>query len=98
MKISYPFRPYLYLGTIPGTEFQVASYLNKKYPIAHVEHFEKENLDLKNHLSGLKAKFLFVSFPSTVEMAAFKKEIFSQIKKNQQNLKTSNDYTAMLAQ
>lgn len=98
LKISYPFRPYLYLGTKPGFEFQVAAYLSKKYPIAHVEHVEKENLDMKNHLSGLKGKYLFISFPSTVEMAAFKKEIFPQIRKNQENMKTATDYTAMLAE
>lgn len=98
LKISYPFRPYLYLGTKPGFEFQVAAYLSKKYPTAHVEHAEKENLDLKNHLSGLKANYLFISFLSTVEMTAFKKDIFPQIRKNQENMKTVTDYTAMLAE
>uniref|UniRef100_A0AC34GQD3 DNA polymerase epsilon catalytic subunit n=1 Tax=Panagrolaimus sp. ES5 TaxID=591445 RepID=A0AC34GQD3_9BILA len=97
-KVAYPFRPYLYLGTVHGFEFQVAAYLTRKYPLAKVEHVEKENLDLKNHLSGIKSKFLFVSFPSTVEMAAFKKELFPQIRKNQERLKTSTDYTSMLAQ
>lgn len=97
LKISYPFRPYLYLGTKPGYEFQVASYLTKKYPVLKIEHVEKENLDLKNHLSGLKSKFLFISFPSIVEMAAFKKDMFPQIRKNQNNQKTATDYTSMLA-
>uniref|UniRef100_A0A914Q200 DNA polymerase epsilon catalytic subunit n=1 Tax=Panagrolaimus davidi TaxID=227884 RepID=A0A914Q200_9BILA len=45
-KVAYPFRPYLYLGTVNGFEFQIAAYLTRKYPLAKVEHVEKENLDL----------------------------------------------------
>lgn len=46
-KISYPFRPYFYIATINGFEFQVSSYLSKKYGSATtVEHMDKEDLDL----------------------------------------------------
>uniref|UniRef100_A0A7E4VKY8 DNA polymerase epsilon catalytic subunit n=1 Tax=Panagrellus redivivus TaxID=6233 RepID=A0A7E4VKY8_PANRE len=98
LKISYPFRPYLYLGTTHGYELQVAAFLSRKYPLTQIEVVEKENLDLKNHLSGLKSKFVFISFASTVEHAAFKKDMFPQIRKNQENLKSATAYTAMLAQ
>uniref|UniRef100_A0A914I899 DNA polymerase epsilon catalytic subunit n=1 Tax=Globodera rostochiensis TaxID=31243 RepID=A0A914I899_GLORO len=66
-KICYPFRPYLYLETNQGQEYVVAAYLSRKYHFLQVEHTEKENLDLKNHLAGLRSRFLRVSFPSNAE-------------------------------
>uniref|UniRef100_A0A914D6Q0 DNA polymerase epsilon catalytic subunit n=1 Tax=Acrobeloides nanus TaxID=290746 RepID=A0A914D6Q0_9BILA len=95
-KISYPFKPYLYVGTTPGYELHVASYLGKKYNYITIDHVEKENLDLKNHLSGLKSKFLKISFPSTMELMRFKKEIMPQIYKNQNDLKARTNYNAFL--
>ncbi|VDK71850.1 unnamed protein product [Gongylonema pulchrum] len=46
-KISYPFRPYLHLATVPSFEYHVASYLSKKYPnVVTVDIVEKEDLDM----------------------------------------------------
>ena len=47
-QISYLFRPYLYLETVPGSEFAVAEFLSRKYHFVQVEHVKKENLDLVN--------------------------------------------------
>nr|CAD2190862.1 unnamed protein product [Meloidogyne enterolobii] len=97
-KISYLFRPYLYLETVPGSEFAVAEFLSRKYHFVQVEHVEKENLDLKNHLSGLKSKYLRVSFPSTVEHVQFRRDLFPQIRKNQKAKEKSTEYTTLLAE
>ena len=67
-KIQYVFRPYLYLETTAGNEMAVTAYISRKYHYTQVEHVEKQNLDLKNHLSGLRSKFILVSFPSTAEL------------------------------
>ncbi|KAI6220384.1 DNA polymerase epsilon catalytic subunit [Aphelenchoides fujianensis] len=96
-KVAFPYRPYLYLGVIAGTEFYVQSYLSRKYESIRIEHVEKDDLDLKNHLSGLKSRFLKIFFPSTLEMAVFKKDQLKQIKKNQEHQKTVTDYTTILA-
>lgn len=96
-KVAFPYKPYLYLGVVPETEFVVSSYLTRKYDSITVQHIEKDDLDLRNHLAGLKSKFLKVSFPSTVEMALFKRDQMKQIKKNRENFKNITDYTAMLA-
>ncbi|KAI1730437.1 DNA polymerase family b, exonuclease domain-containing protein [Ditylenchus destructor] len=96
-KISYPFRPYLYLMTTEKNGYVVASYLCGKYHSIEVEHVEKEDLELKNHLSGIKSSFLKVYFPSTAEMSVFKKEIMQIIRKNRANRKNTDDYTAMLS-
>ncbi|KAL7072166.1 hypothetical protein ACQ4LE_008340, partial [Meloidogyne hapla] len=97
-KISYLFRPYLYLEAVPGNEFAVAEFLSRKYHFIQVEHVEKENLDLKNHLSGLKSKYLRVSFPSTVEQIQFRRELFPQIRKNQKAKEKSTEYTTLLTE
>lgn len=46
LQIAYPFRPYLYIGTTPGNEFAVATYLERKYDRVQCHHVEKEDLDL----------------------------------------------------
>uniref|UniRef100_A0A0N5A8U1 DNA polymerase epsilon catalytic subunit n=1 Tax=Syphacia muris TaxID=451379 RepID=A0A0N5A8U1_9BILA len=97
-KISYPFRPYLYLDVVPSSEFQVSSYLAKKYSgIVITDIVEKEDLDLKNHLSGLKKKYIKVSFPSMSELQKFKREITPLMKQNQERQKNSTSYTTLLS-
>ncbi|KHN70755.1 DNA polymerase epsilon catalytic subunit A [Toxocara canis] len=97
-KISYPFRPYLYLATLPTFEHQVSSHLSKKYAgIITVEIVTKEDLDLKNHLAGLKRTFLKITFPSMNELQKFKRDLSSTIRKNQEREKNKTSYTALLS-
>ncbi|VIO96069.1 DNA polymerase family B, exonuclease domain containing protein [Brugia malayi] len=96
-KISYPFRPYLYIATLPSFEHQVLSYLSKKYAsIITTNIVEKEDLDLKNHLSGLKRTYLKISFPSLSELLKFKKDITPILKRNQEREKQTTSYTNLL--
>lgn len=46
----------------PNTEAEMDAYLRRKYGvnICEVEVLEREDLDLKNHLSGLKRKLIKV--------------------------------------
>uniref|UniRef100_A0A183CM50 DNA polymerase epsilon catalytic subunit n=1 Tax=Globodera pallida TaxID=36090 RepID=A0A183CM50_GLOPA len=97
-KICYPFRPYLYLETNQGQEYVVAAYLSRKYHFLQVEHTEKENLDLKNHLAGLRSRFLRVSFPSNAEVAKFKRDLMPRIKKNRLAAQQASDYTELLTE
>uniref|UniRef100_A0A915AYJ0 DNA polymerase epsilon catalytic subunit n=1 Tax=Parascaris univalens TaxID=6257 RepID=A0A915AYJ0_PARUN len=97
-KVSYPFRPYLYLGTLPSHEHQVSSYLLKKYAgIITTEVVEKEDLDLKNHLAGLKRTFIKITFPSMNELQKLKRDISGTIRKNQEREKNSTSYTTLLS-
>ncbi|VDN01879.1 unnamed protein product [Thelazia callipaeda] len=96
-KISYPFRPYLYIATLPSFEHMVLSYLSKKYAsVITVDIVEKEDLDLKNHLSGLKRTYLKISFPSLNELVKFKKDVISVLRKNQEREKQTTSYTNLL--
>uniref|UniRef100_A0A1I7UZR9 DNA polymerase epsilon catalytic subunit n=1 Tax=Caenorhabditis tropicalis TaxID=1561998 RepID=A0A1I7UZR9_9PELO len=97
-KISYPFRPYFYIATLTGFEFQVSSFLSKKYGSqAHVEHMDKEDLDLKDHLSGLKKTYIKLSFPSSVELMKVRKDLMPLIRKNTERIKKESAYADYLA-
>ncbi|PIC54700.1 hypothetical protein B9Z55_003843 [Caenorhabditis nigoni] len=97
-KISYPFRPYFYIATLDGFEFQVSSYLSKKYGAqAQVEHMDKEDLDLKDHLSGLKKTYIKLSFTSTVEMMKIRKDLMPLVRKNTDRIKKESAYADYLA-
>ncbi|VDK87417.1 unnamed protein product, partial [Onchocerca ochengi] len=96
-KISYPFRPYLYIAALPSFEHQVLSYLSKKYAkVITIDIVEKEDLDLKNHLSGLKRTYLKISFPSLSELLKFKKDITPILRRNQEREKQTTSYTNLL--
>ncbi|EYC25275.1 hypothetical protein Y032_0012g1799 [Ancylostoma ceylanicum] len=97
-KISYPFRPYFYISTSDGAEHQVASFLTKKYGgFLVVDVVDKEDLDLKNHLSGLKKTYLKLSFPSTSELAKVKRDLMPHIRKNKERVRKESQYCSYLA-
>lgn len=97
-KISYPFRPYFYIATLDGFEFQVSSYLSKKYGAqTAVEHMDREDLDLKDHLSGLKKTYIKLSFTSTVELIKIRKELMPLVRKNTDRIKKESAYADYLA-
>ncbi|KAK6054965.1 hypothetical protein COOONC_07529, partial [Cooperia oncophora] len=97
-KISYPFRPYFYISTTDGAEHHVVSVLSKKYGgILVMEIIDKEDLDLKNHLSGLKKTYIKLSFPSTAELAKVKKDLMPLVRKNRNRIKKESQYCSYLA-
>uniref|UniRef100_A0A0N5A7C7 DNA polymerase epsilon catalytic subunit n=1 Tax=Parastrongyloides trichosuri TaxID=131310 RepID=A0A0N5A7C7_PARTI len=97
-KISYPYRPYFLVSTIENYECGVGGYLEKKYnEFIHIEYIEKENLDLKNHLSGIKSKYLKLSFPSTTELQRVKKDLMPIIDKNKRRIASESDYKTLLS-
>lgn len=94
-------------------ELAVAAFLSTQYNYIEIDHVEKENLDLvyilfvsiksfffslqKNHLSGLKSKFIRVSFLSTFEMAHFKRDILAIVQKNRKKQKNTNELTRLIS-
>uniref|UniRef100_A0A0K0CTA2 DNA polymerase epsilon catalytic subunit n=1 Tax=Angiostrongylus cantonensis TaxID=6313 RepID=A0A0K0CTA2_ANGCA len=96
-KVSYPFRPYFYICATDGNEHQVASFLSKKYGFLTSDIVEKEDLDLKNHLSGLKRTYIKLSFPSTSELGRVKRDILPNVRKNKERIKRESQYCSYLA-
>jgi DNA polymerase epsilon subunit 1 len=85
-KATYPFNPYFYLGTKDGTERDVISYLNRKYQgkIIKQDVIEKEDMDLKNHLIGLKRTFIKLQFLNMDELIKVRNEIRYVVKRNKE--------------
>ncbi|CAE1311507.1 POLE [Acanthosepion pharaonis] len=97
-KATLLFRPYFYVATKANCEREVASYLTKRFSgkIASVETIAKEDLDLHNHLVGLKRTYLKLSFLSVEELVKVKRDIMPTVKKNKEREKSMDNYAAML--
>lgn len=99
-KVSLPFSPYLYILVKKEFMQEVSTYLSKKFggSISSIEIVAKEDLDLPNHLIGLKQTFLKISFPNTSELKKVKQTIFSAVRKNKERENSKTFYSEMLAE
>lgn len=69
-------------------------YLNTLFEnvITSIEYVEKEDLDLINHLSGKKQRFLKLSFKNVGDLVNVRNQLRPIIKKNKEKLKTEGAY------
>ncbi|XP_057662319.1 DNA polymerase epsilon catalytic subunit 1 [Diorhabda carinulata] len=97
-KVAYPFMPYFYVLTHKELLQEVIEFLSKKYSgtIAKVEIVAKEDLDLSNHLIGLKQKYIKLSFMNQTDLIKVRREILKVVRKNRQKDNTNSFYTEML--
>ncbi|EDQ91191.1 uncharacterized protein MONBRDRAFT_15015, partial [Monosiga brevicollis MX1] len=81
-KATYPYSPYFLLRA--GTEGEVDQYLKRKFDkhIAKIELVDKEDLDLDNHLIGLKQPYLKLTFNNVQDLQLTKSKISPIIKQN----------------
>ncbi|OAD60585.1 DNA polymerase epsilon catalytic subunit A [Eufriesea mexicana] len=98
-KISYPYNPYFYILCKKNTHEEVSTGLNKKYTelIQKIETVYKEDLDLPNHLIGLKQKYLKLTFINTVDLTKVRRDIMKAVKLNKEREKSHTYYTDMLS-
>uniref|UniRef100_A0A8B9JR41 DNA polymerase epsilon catalytic subunit n=1 Tax=Astyanax mexicanus TaxID=7994 RepID=A0A8B9JR41_ASTMX len=77
---------------------EVVSYLSKKYQgkVAKLEIVPKEDLDLPNHLVGLKRNYIKLSFNTVDDLIKVKREISPAVRKNREREKSNDAYTSML--
>lgn len=76
-KATVFYEPYFFLGVSdPRRLLEVAQFLQKKFEGCRVEQVEKEDLDMANHLSGLKHKFLKISFHTVNDLVETKSELW----------------------
>uniref|UniRef100_A0A2K5U6L9 DNA polymerase epsilon catalytic subunit n=1 Tax=Macaca fascicularis TaxID=9541 RepID=A0A2K5U6L9_MACFA len=94
-KVALPYKPYFYIATRKGCEREVSSFLSKKFQgkIAKVETVPKEDLDLPNHLVGLKRNYIKLSFHTVEDLVKVRKEISPAVKKNREQDHASDAYT-----
>ncbi|KAF7265187.1 hypothetical protein GWI33_021380 [Rhynchophorus ferrugineus] len=98
-KVSCPFMPYFYVLTKRELIQEVTQYLSKKFVgiFGKIETVAKEDLDLPNHLIGLKQKYIKLSFYSQTDLIKVRKELLREVKKNKARQSENTYYTEMLA-
>lgn len=90
-KATLPFKPYFYIATKKECERELATYLNKKFTgmIASIEMLDKEDLDLHNHLTGLKKTYIKLSFHNVKELIKVKGQLLPIVRKNKEREKAN---------
>ncbi|EGG20436.1 putative DNA polymerase epsilon subunit A [Cavenderia fasciculata] len=88
------YNPYFYIFVKEGHQSEVESYLKRKYEnkIAGIEACEKEDLDLENHLSGIKKVYLKIRFFNVQTLMEIRNELIPIIKKNKIRVSTTEAY------
>ncbi|XP_026333322.1 DNA polymerase epsilon catalytic subunit A [Hyposmocoma kahamanoa] len=97
-KVSLSFQPYFLILARKECEQEVIQYLSKKFAgtLHKIDIIEKEDLDLLNHLSGLKQRYIKLSFMSQNEMMKVRREILTAVNKNKEREKKDAIYAEML--
>uniref|UniRef100_A0A3P8WLR8 DNA polymerase epsilon catalytic subunit n=1 Tax=Cynoglossus semilaevis TaxID=244447 RepID=A0A3P8WLR8_CYNSE len=82
-----------------GCDREVISYLSKKFQgkVAKLEIIPKEDLDLPNHLVGLKRSYIKLSFNTVDDLVKVKREIAPAVRKNKEKENSNDTYTSMLS-
>ncbi|KAJ3423383.1 DNA polymerase epsilon catalytic subunit a [Anaeramoeba flamelloides] len=84
-KVNYKFEPYILVSVLKDN-FQVVENLilkDNEGLIASSEIVIKEDLDMKNHLSNLKKKYLKLNFTNIENLLSVRKKIMKQLRVNQ---------------
>ncbi|XP_016146771.1 DNA polymerase epsilon catalytic subunit A-like [Sinocyclocheilus grahami] len=98
-KAALPYKPYFYIATKKNCEREVISFLSKKFQgkVVKLEVVPKEDLDLPNHLVGLKRNYIKLSFNTVDDLIKVKREISPAVRKNREREKSNDAYTSMLS-
>ncbi|KAG6467056.1 hypothetical protein ZIOFF_075134 [Zingiber officinale] len=75
-------------------EFEIEAYLKRRYEgeIADIVIVEKEDLDLKNHLSGLRRSYLKLSFDTVQQLMRVKNDLMHVAERNKSKLEASEAF------
>ncbi|KAG1663133.1 hypothetical protein FOA52_000655 [Chlamydomonas sp. UWO 241] len=94
-KARVPFTPYFYIQVANNHESDVESWLRRmcEGSIRDIEVVYKEDLDLKNHLSGLKRRLLKVNFFNLQQLMEVRKEVQPIVARNRAKAKTTGAVT-----
>eukprot|EP00879_Flechtneria_rotunda_P032197 GHRR01035364.1.p1 GENE.GHRR01035364.1~~GHRR01035364.1.p1 ORF type:complete len:234 (+),score=86.25 GHRR01035364.1:272-973(+) len=98
-KARVPHAPYFYLEVKDDAERDVEVWLRRKFEsrIREVEVVEREDLDLKNHLSGLRRKLVKVSFYNVQHLMEVRKEVAPIVGRNKKRSTVADAVAALAA-
>ncbi|KNC78596.1 hypothetical protein SARC_08984 [Sphaeroforma arctica JP610] len=93
-KATMKYEPYFYIAVTEGMEGVFDQWVKNKFKseVSAVSVIEKEDLDLKNHLIGLKRTLVKIEFPNTNDLMRVRKVLMPAIKRNQDEAKTKAIY------
>lgn len=93
-KGSVVHAPYFYVSANKKWTKEVLSLLERRFEglLASAEAVEKEDLDLPNHLSGLKATYIKLSFRTVSDLMEVRREIRTVVQDNKRRSKVKSAY------
>jgi len=93
-----PYRPYLYLHIKHEQVEATMAFLSKKYGqyITDMAKVQKEDLDLHNHLVGLKQLYVKLEFLTVSDLQKVRRDLVSAFKRNREKAKAATAYSEML--
>ncbi|KAK3853994.1 hypothetical protein Pcinc_039493 [Petrolisthes cinctipes] len=98
-KVSLPYRPYFFVMTKKEVQQDVTTFLSKRFSglLASVEVVRKEDLDLDNHLTGLKQTLLKLSFMTVNDLVKVRQTIQAAARRNKEAAKSKTVYSEMIS-
>lgn len=88
-KTTIKYDPYFLLKCSPGSETAVEEFLRKDlelFLLKDVHYIEKEDLNLPNHLTGIRQPLLKLSFWNVQDLLGARKKLYSYVEQNQKRL------------
>ncbi|XP_058067456.1 DNA polymerase epsilon catalytic subunit A-like isoform X2 [Magnolia sinica] len=98
-KSKYKFSPYFYAATKEKMQMDVDAYLRRRYEgqIAEIEIVDKEDLDLKNHLSGLHKAYLKIRFDTVQQLMRVKNDLLHVVERNKAKMDAAEAYESIFS-
>lgn len=98
-KVSVIYQPYFLVLPQQDQLHEVVTFLQRKFggQAAKIEAIEKEDLDMPNHLVGIKQNMIKLSFINVNTMMKVRQEINRAVKKNKEREKTNTFYMKLLS-
>ncbi|KAB7504214.1 DNA polymerase epsilon catalytic subunit A [Armadillidium nasatum] len=98
-KVSLPYHPYFYVICRKEVRQDVCTFLGKKFAgyLANISVVQKEDLDLDNHLTGLKQTLIKLSFMTVSDLMKVRQPILSAVRRNKEVAKTATAYSKIIS-
>jgi DNA polymerase epsilon subunit 1 len=96
-KVVQAYEPYFYLLVKEKYLMEVEEFLRRTFgkEVSVVQTVDKEDLELVNHLSGLKRRYVKVSFLTIQALLSVRGKLMGKIKKNRRRLGIEETYADM---
>ncbi|EFN52544.1 hypothetical protein CHLNCDRAFT_26745 [Chlorella variabilis] len=99
-KAQVEYAPYFYLQVKDDLEMEVDSWLRRKFEgaLKEVEVVQREDLDLKNHLSGIQRKLLKLTFWNQEQLQQTRREVQPIVSRNRYRRDGTSAYQLLAEQ